>query len=288
MSAFSGSHGRQTADLGIHVVHAYEFANATDRSAFTNEANSRPTPVAADIGRVARQTDNESFWILTNHSPVTWIQMGFGGAATIDHGLLIGLSDDDHTQYLNNARHALIGGNPHGVTAVQAGADPAGTASAAIAVHVALPNPHSQYLQTSALDAALATYLNRTHFRNAVAANNNTTTFTNFISQTVSFAHVALYRVSASFTWSLNSVSSDFQARLQVNGTPVTVDMIEEPGDSAGAGPFGTNQRYKTTMTGIFSNPSVASLTVQLQFACGTAGNNAAMYEADLFVERFL
>lgn len=36
--------------------------------------------------------------------------------------------------------------NPHGVTAAQAGADPAGTAAAAVSAHEAAGDPHSQYL----------------------------------------------------------------------------------------------------------------------------------------------
>lgn len=39
-----------------------------------------------------------------------------------DHGALAGLGDDDHAQYLNEARHdALPQDNPHGVTAAQVG-----------------------------------------------------------------------------------------------------------------------------------------------------------------------
>jgi hypothetical protein len=38
-----------------------------------------------------------------------------------DHGALTGLADDDHPQYLNDARHDAITGNPHGVTATDVG-----------------------------------------------------------------------------------------------------------------------------------------------------------------------
>ena len=47
------------------------------------------------------------------------------GTGVTDHGALTGLADDDHTQYLTEARHdALPADNPHSVTAVQVGADP--------------------------------------------------------------------------------------------------------------------------------------------------------------------
>jgi len=46
-----------------------------------------------DVGR--QKTYNGTVWVL------------FG--TTIDHGNLIGLGDDDHGQYLNNARHDIVG-----------------------------------------------------------------------------------------------------------------------------------------------------------------------------------
>ncbi len=45
-----------------------------------------------------------------------------------DHGALAGLADDDHTQYLTEARHdALAADNPHSVTFTQAVTADAGT-----------------------------------------------------------------------------------------------------------------------------------------------------------------
>jgi hypothetical protein len=51
--------------------------------------------------------------------------------------------------------HLASTANPHAVTAAQAGADPVGTAAAAVAAHVGLPDPHTQY----ALDTDLAAYV---------------------------------------------------------------------------------------------------------------------------------
>jgi hypothetical protein len=56
---------------------------------------------------------------------------GGGVAGVSDHGLLSGLGDDDHPHYHNDARG-------------DARYEPVG----AVAAHVALPNPHTQYLQT--------------------------------------------------------------------------------------------------------------------------------------------
>lgn len=53
------------------------------------------------------------------------------------------------------ASHVANTGNPHAVTAAQVGADPEGTASAAITTHVGLPDPHTQYALSADLgDAA--------------------------------------------------------------------------------------------------------------------------------------
>jgi hypothetical protein len=37
------------------------------------------------------------------YNGTNWVLFG----TTVDHGNLVGLADDDHTQYLNNARHDL-------------------------------------------------------------------------------------------------------------------------------------------------------------------------------------
>lgn len=51
----------------IHVSHAFEFADATARNA--------ATPSASDIGKIARQLDNDTFYILNDNSPLTWTQI---------------------------------------------------------------------------------------------------------------------------------------------------------------------------------------------------------------------
>ena len=50
--------------------------------------------------------------------------------------------------------HAINASNPHAVTAAQAGADPAGTAAAAVAAHTADTDPHPQYTTTAEAAAA--------------------------------------------------------------------------------------------------------------------------------------
>lgn len=52
--------------------------------------------------------------------------------------------------------HTTNNGNPHSTTAAQVGADPAGTASAAVAAHVAALDPHPQYTTAAQIHAATA------------------------------------------------------------------------------------------------------------------------------------
>lgn len=64
-------HRNLTATDGIHIVQAYEYADATARLAATGF-------VPGDIGKLARQADDGSFWILSSDSPITWL--GIGGS----------------------------------------------------------------------------------------------------------------------------------------------------------------------------------------------------------------
>jgi hypothetical protein len=51
-----------------HGPYSYEYANAAARLAAVGFT-------AADVGKAARQLDNQSSWVLSNHSPVTWDSM---------------------------------------------------------------------------------------------------------------------------------------------------------------------------------------------------------------------
>jgi hypothetical protein len=57
-----------------HATHAFTFANAAARLA--------AVVVAADIGKIALQTDTETYWMLTSVTPVKWV--GADGTNTGD------------------------------------------------------------------------------------------------------------------------------------------------------------------------------------------------------------
>jgi hypothetical protein len=54
-----------------HQVHAFSYATATTREAATGL-------VAADVGKLALQQSDNSYWVLQNHSSVTWCQLTHG------------------------------------------------------------------------------------------------------------------------------------------------------------------------------------------------------------------
>jgi hypothetical protein len=61
----NADHSSQTVLDGIHIIHAFEYANAITRTGATGLTS-------ADIGKVAKQIDDNSFWILLNNNPVSW------------------------------------------------------------------------------------------------------------------------------------------------------------------------------------------------------------------------
>jgi hypothetical protein len=80
---------------GIHIPYSYSYADATARGAATGF-------VAADLGKFARQTDNNSVWMLTATTP-TWLQVSLvigSGTATNTH-ILIADGTDWHNKAMS-------------------------------------------------------------------------------------------------------------------------------------------------------------------------------------------
>lgn len=93
-----------------HAPHAFEYADAAARAAAGGLT-------ATDVGKTARQLDDNSTWMLTNHVGPVWRVVGVG-----DHGELTGLGDDDHPHYALRAYAvAAVVASPRTVTAADAG-----------------------------------------------------------------------------------------------------------------------------------------------------------------------
>lgn len=92
-----------------HAPHAFEYVTAAARTGAVGLG-------AADVGKTARQLDDNSTWMLTNHVGPVWRVVGVG-----DHGDLTGLGDDDHTQYARRAYAVeTIVATPRSITAADA------------------------------------------------------------------------------------------------------------------------------------------------------------------------
>lgn len=89
-------------------------------------------------------------------------------SAELETKEVLGAADSAIENHLATANHLTPGevqafvahvgdtSNPHGTTAAQVGADPAGAASAAIAAHLVDADPHSQYINSAELSSAIA------------------------------------------------------------------------------------------------------------------------------------
>lgn len=62
-----GLHENITGD-DLHIIHAWTYADEAAREAATGF-------VVGDVGKVAKQEDDDTFWVLANHSPIAWKQI---------------------------------------------------------------------------------------------------------------------------------------------------------------------------------------------------------------------
>jgi len=133
----------------LHRVQSLSYANQSAREGASGLTSD-------DVGRVAIQTDDNTFYVLTDYSPVTWTQISHAVINDTDD-----LSEGSTNLYYTEGRvsansdvsanttHRGQTDNPHSVTAAQAGADPTGTAAAAVTSHEGAADPHTQYQKES-------------------------------------------------------------------------------------------------------------------------------------------
>jgi hypothetical protein len=67
-------HNAETG-YSIHVINSFTYANATARQGAAGL-------LAQDVGKVALESDTNSYWVLQNNSPVTWSQLNGGGGGS--------------------------------------------------------------------------------------------------------------------------------------------------------------------------------------------------------------
>lgn len=62
----------------VHIAHNYEYADATAREAATGF-------VSADLGKIAQQQDNDSYWVLVDTAPI-WVRISVGAVVNAQTG----------------------------------------------------------------------------------------------------------------------------------------------------------------------------------------------------------
>jgi hypothetical protein len=70
-----------------HKIESWTFVDQAAREAGTGMS---PTPTSLDIGRIAFQQSDETYWRLTAASPIAWTPLGSGGSGVADGKQLVG------------------------------------------------------------------------------------------------------------------------------------------------------------------------------------------------------
>lgn len=123
-------------------------------------------------------------------------------------------------------------------------------------------------------------------------------TFQNCISLNSATADAGNYKVTWYYEWSLNTTTSDFEARIRLNNTTDLANHRQEPKDAAGTGitvsrveggtfNSGTDQRHQNSGS-VITNLGSGSFSIDLDFRNSTTGSTeATIYKAYIIVERF-
>lgn len=98
MTISSGLH-KDATGINVHVPYAFSYANAANRAVATGTS-------ASDVGKFARQEDNNTIWMLVDDSPVTWVSISSTGS--VSGGSIGNLSDfiyirKDSDEIVNNS-----------------------------------------------------------------------------------------------------------------------------------------------------------------------------------------
>jgi len=127
------SYHKDETGASVHVLHALTYANSVDRVAAAGL-------IASDVGKLAKQTDTGRYYLLVNHSPVTWSEATSptGGGSGINYITNTGAENDaaNWSAYADAAAATPADGDG----AVASSATGTGTLTAGSAVITAVPS----------------------------------------------------------------------------------------------------------------------------------------------------
>lgn len=126
---------------------------------------------------------------------------------------------------------------------------------------------------------------------------NNTNTLFQFLRLSTTIPAVGDYKISCSYSWSLNDGAQDFVAQLDVNEGTIIHEHRQEPKDVGGTGIVlpnttggttntGTDQRHPAAFFDVINLPA-GPVTVDLDFAGSGVGLAAAIYRGAITIERW-
>lgn len=250
-----------------------EVSNNTDVTTNTAKVSFPEAPL--DGQQYARQSGNWS------------VVSGTGGVT--DHGALTGLGDDDHTQYLTEARHdSLPFDNPHNVNATQVGlgnvpnvdatnrANHTGTQTASTILDFAAQVAIDETTTSLTVDSTgtLLTFNDEDGTANQVqtnvfgtqaedfidTSNTNITTGTLFAVRTFTTqsSPTGRYRISMIVQFEPNSTSTNYLFQLRINGIQIGLEMEEEGKDISG------DQRNLRPLVGYYDHTGPGTFDIEL------------------------
>ena len=108
--------------------------------------------------------------------------------------------------------------------------------------------------------------------------------FTNKVSLVTSSLAGGDYYIGWSYQWSYDSSTSDFVGQVTLDGTASLMEHRQEPKDSGGAGPGGTDQKYQVSGHDVITLAAGVH-TINIDYASG-GGSTAAIWNARLVLWR--
>ncbi len=105
--------------------------------------------------------------------------------------------------------------------------------------------------------------------------------FGNYITLTTASVLPGIYKIVWSYTWSYDNTGNDFLGRLLFDGSDTLMSHRQEPKDSSGSGPAGTNQRFLAAGFAFVTLSVTGTHTFELDFA-SAGGHTAAIYRGAL------
>ena len=90
---------RTLAGENVHALYRWQFADEATRIAASDLT-------AEDVGKLAWQQDDDTFWFLTNHSPITWAPMGAGADPFLTKS--VGFTAEPYTRYAVDVSSAAL------------------------------------------------------------------------------------------------------------------------------------------------------------------------------------